>query len=43
MSEIELLPEEITEDDNTTHVEMNIKEIAFLKRFIMEYKPKKDC
>ncbi len=41
MSEIELLPEEITEDDNTTHVEMNIKEIAFLKRFIMEYKPKK--
>lgn len=41
MAEIELIPNKISDDDNTTHVEMSQDEIWFLKHFIQKYKPKK--
>lgn len=41
MTEIELIPEGISENDNTTNVEMSDDEIWFLKRFIKMYNPKK--
>lgn len=41
MSEIELIPEKLTEQDNTINVEMTEDEIWFIKHFIKEYNPKK--
>lgn len=41
MSEFELVPGKLSEDDNTVHVEMSNSEIWFLKHFIKEYHPKK--
>lgn len=41
MSEIELIPESLTEQDNTINVEMTDDEIWFMKHFIKEYNHKK--
>lgn len=41
MSEIELIPESLTEEDNTINVEMTNDEIWFVKNFIKKYNPKK--
>lgn len=41
MVEYELIPEEISPDDNTAYVEMSNTEIWFLKHFIKKYHPKK--
>ncbi|WP_407382077.1 class I SAM-dependent methyltransferase [Methanobrevibacter sp.] len=41
MPEFELIADKISNDDNTTHVEMSNDEIWFLKHFIKTYKPKK--
>lgn len=41
MVEIEFIPEEISDSDNTINVEMSNGEISFLKSFIKEYNPKK--
>lgn len=41
MVEIELIPEKLSEDDNTVNVEMTKGEIWFLKHFIKTYHPKK--
>lgn len=43
MSEIELEAGKLTEDDNRLNVEMSEEEIWFLKHFIKEYNPKKNC
>lgn len=41
MTEYELKPKELSEDDNTVNVEMSKSEIWFLKHFIKKYHPKK--
>lgn len=41
MPEFELIADKISDNDNTTHVEMSRDEIWFLKHFIKTYKPKK--
>ena len=41
MVEIELKPDKLSKDDNTTNVEMTKEEIWFLKHFIQTYHPKK--
>lgn len=41
MVEIELNVEKLSNDDNTTNVEMTKEEISFLKHFIQTYHPKK--
>lgn len=41
MSEIELMPEKLSEDDNSVNVEMFPEEIWFIKYFIENYNPKK--
>lgn len=41
MTEIELIPKRLTDQDNTINVEMTDDEIWFMKHFIKEYNPQK--
>lgn len=41
--EIELIPEELSNEDNTSYVKMSKADIWFLKHLLKKYNPKKNC